>query len=175
MTCTACGATLPDEAQFCEECGRPVPEAPPAQASMPYGAPPSHVGYGAIEGRPTGRTFTFTVVFVVLLALALVGFWYYRTAEERRLTELDHPTLSAELDALNAATQALERLAVATAPETKPEDFARLLNEAKTATARYHEQSKLATPLPSGRQWPGQFVRCSAYLDESIKYFPGVG
>lgn len=175
MTCTACGATLPDEAQFCEECGRPVPEAPLPEAPAPYEAAPSRVAYGAIEGRPTGRTFTFTVVFVAMLALALVGIWYYKTAEDRRLTQLDHPTLSAELDALNAATQSLEHLAVATAPETKPEDFTRLLTEAKAATTRFHEQSKLATPLPSGRQWPGQFYRCVAYLDESIKFYPGVG
>jgi hypothetical protein len=175
MTCTACGATLPNEAQFCEECGRPVPAAPSKEGPAPYEAPPSRVGYGAIEGRPTGRTFTFTVVFVAMLALGIVTFWYYRTAENRRLTELDHPILSAELDALNTASESLERLAVAAAPETKVEDFKRLLDEAKTATTRYHEQSKMATPLPSGRQWPGQFYRCVAYLDESIKFYPGVG
>jgi hypothetical protein len=175
MTCSACGATLPDEAQFCEECGRPVASQPASSAPAPYQEPPTRLPYGAIEGRPTGRTFTFTLAGIALLALVVAGGWYYKVAEDRRLTELDHPALSAELDALSAAAQPLERLAVAATPETKPEDFAKLLDEAKAAVARYHEQSKLDTALPSGRQWPGQFHRASAYLDESIKFFPGVG
>jgi hypothetical protein len=175
MTCTACGATLVDGAQFCEECGRPVPEEPTRSTSAPYVEPHARLAYGAIEGRPTGRTFTLTVAGLVLLGLAIAGVWYYRVAEDRRLTEADHPHLSAELDALDAAAQALQRLAEVAVPETTPEEFARLLDAAKTATALYHEKSKLGTPLPSGRQWPGQFVRSSAYLDEAIKFYPGVG
>jgi len=193
MTCTSCGATLPDDAQFCEDCGRSVtasthvststatapakpPATPPATPPLdPPFLPPSNLAYGAIEGRPTGRTFTFTLVGIVALALAIAGFWYYKVAEERRLTTLDHPVLGAELDALKTAHQQLQRLATLSAPETKPADFAKQLDEAKTAVERYHEQSKLGQPLPSGRQWPGQFYRSGAYVDEAIKFFPGVG
>ena len=67
LGCSQCGATLPDEAQFCLKCGKPVAVASPAQSATVLEVPPAPVSR---KPRRKGRA-VFWILLVVLLGVVV--------------------------------------------------------------------------------------------------------
>lgn len=69
MHCPSCGASNPDEAKFCKNCGKPVPAQQP---SFPGQAPQHGPAAVTVQPKPQGREepWYYTLWFnIILLAL----------------------------------------------------------------------------------------------------------
>jgi hypothetical protein len=99
------------------------------------------------------------------------GIIFYQTSERRRLDNMDYEALNAEHDALQTVTAPLRELEGASQPETAPDAFATLLANAQSAYEHYAAKPRRATPLPSGRPWPGQFDAADKLLKDSLDHF----
>jgi len=71
LGCSKCGATLPDEAQFCLKCGKPV-SSPPKE--------PAKIEETVVEVAPP-RVKKHRIVLWVLLGLILVGILWAATSD----------------------------------------------------------------------------------------------
>ena len=67
LGCSQCGATLPDEAQFCLKCGKPVAVASPAKSETVLDDPAAAV---SPKPRRRGRA-VFWILLVVLISVVL--------------------------------------------------------------------------------------------------------
>lgn len=79
MFCFRCGATMPDEAPTCPQCGTPVSEAPQVPLRLPTPAPPvlSYPATASVQqpdssGQKTDGNATASMVFGIL-SLACLG------------------------------------------------------------------------------------------------------
>ena len=128
-------------------------------------------GYGAIEDKPKSGVVVGAIVGVVVLAGVIAGVIYYQTSERRRLDGMDYETLNAEHDALKAVAAPLRELEAASQPESEPDAYTKLLVNAQSAYELYAAKPRRATPLPSGRPWPGQFEAADKLVKDSLDHF----
>ena len=125
-------------------------------------------GYGAVDNKPKSSIAVGAAIGVVIIAAVIAGLVYYEISDRRKRDAMDYASLNAEMDALKAASEPLGRLQAAATPETKPEDYAKLVADAKAAYDGYSSKPRRTSPLPSGRAWPVQFSNADRFFKDAV-------
>ena len=84
LACSRCGAGLPEDAQFCLKCGKPV-SSPPQAAASTVTAAGTKVVAKAASAKPKRK---LRIVLWVLLALVLIGVAWVATSDNPWAQEL---------------------------------------------------------------------------------------
>jgi hypothetical protein len=125
-------------------------------------------GYGAVDNKPKSSVAVGAAVGVVILAAVIAGLVYYEISDRRSRDASDFASLNAEMDALKTASEPLARLEAAATPDTKPEDYAKLVADAKVAYDAYASKPRRTSPLPSNRPWPVQFSNADRFFKDAV-------
>lgn len=130
--------------------------------------------YGAVtEGSRRGVTVAATIGSVVLFAIFGVFIWK-QISSQRASDEADLPAFAQAHEGLKSVATALDAVAAIATAGTKPEDFRKLLAEARAAIDADAKERPFSGTLPSGRAWPGQFAAARKQARTALDFYDGL-